>query len=109
MRRLASVVLLLLLLFPSELLAQSSAGVIASTRAVDWTKAGIPGFSSTGALPSNTGTQYGATISPGASAATILAAWNHTGSGYTSCGANTYVQLPAGTFNMTSGIVLTGV
>lgn len=108
MRRLASVALLLLFLFPSALLAQSSAGVIASARAVDWTKAGIPGFSSTGALPSDSWTQCGATISAGASAATILGAWNHSGSGYTSCGSNTYVKLAAGTFNVSSGIVLVG-
>lgn len=100
---------LLLILGAIPVFAQSSAGVIAPTRAVDWTKAGVPGFSATGTLPSDSWTQCGATINAGASAATIAGALSHTGSGYTSCAANTYIQLAAGTFNLSSGITDTGV
>ena len=39
----------------------------------------------------------------------ILNAMNHTGSGYTGCAPNTYVQLQAGTFTLSTGIYLVGV
>lgn len=91
---------ILLMSFTGLSAAQAgSSGVLNSNRAIDWTFAGIPG-----GIPSGSWTQCGATISPGASATTIVNALNHTGSGYTSCGANTYIQLAAGTFNLSSGI-----
>jgi hypothetical protein len=80
---------------------QPWSGILNGTRAINWSNAGV-----VGGIPDATWTQCGATISAGASAATIQGAVNHTGSGYTSCGSNTYVLLGAGTFSLSSGIVI---
>jgi hypothetical protein len=94
------IVVFTILLFSGLCIAQTPwSGVLNSNRAIDWSFAGIPN-----GIPSSSWTQCGATISPGASASTIVNALNHTGSGYTSCGANTYIQLAAGTFNLSSAI-----
>lgn len=83
---------------------QTWSGVLTSSRAADWTTAGIAG-----GIPSSSWTQCGATIAPySGSASTIVNALNHTGTGYTGCGANTYVQLGAGTFNLTSAVYVVG-
>jgi hypothetical protein len=82
-----------------------SSGVISPARATDWTHAGI-----SGGIPSGSWTQCGATIAAyNGAPTTIVNALNHSGTGYTSCGANTYIQLGSGTFNLTSGIRNIGV
>lgn len=86
--------------------AQLWNGVLATSRAYDWQhNAGLPGD----ALPDSAWTQCGATLPSTSSAATILAAWNHTGTGYTGCGANTYVQLGTGSFSLSAAIVVQGI
>jgi hypothetical protein len=95
--------------------SQPWSGVLSSSRAVDWKdNAGIPGYSGTGALPSDNWTQCGATIaaygSSGSSASpsTIVNALNHSASGY-NCAANTYVLLGPGDFYLNSSIRNVGV
>ena len=96
-------ILLLCLTHISE--AQSWSNVLAPTRATDWTPAGI-----SGGIPSTNWTQCGPTIAAySGSPSTIVSAINHTGSGYTGCGPNTYVQLGAGTFTLSSAIRNVGV
>ena len=87
-----------------------SSGLLPTARATDWTQAGI-----SGGIPSGSWTQCGATIaaygssgSP-ASPAVIVNALNHTGTGYTSCTSNQYVQLAAGTFYLNAAIHVSGV
>lgn len=72
-------------------------GVVAQSRVTDWTSAGSPVAS---AYPFNVDswTQCGSTISAGASLTTVQNAIN-------ACTANHYVQLSAGTYNLSSGIV----
>lgn len=90
--------------------AQLWSGVLSSSRATDWTKAGVPG-----GIPSGSWTQCGPTIqaygSSGgyASPSTIINALNHTGSGYTSCGPNQYVLLGSGDFYLNAAIRSVGV
>lgn len=67
--------------------------IMADTRGVDWTQAGV-----VGGIPSATWTQCGSTISAGATIATINAA-------IVACGSNQYVQLGSGTFNLTTGLL----
>lgn len=92
---LRSIVLLFLCLLPGLATAQPWAGIVASTRAVDWSTAGVEG-----GIPSDSWTQCGATITP------------YTGTGQTiqtainACGTNQYVQLAAGTFTLSSGFTL---
>lgn len=103
-------VLVGLLVSTASCFAQAWTGVLAPSRAANWTHAGIPNYSNTGALPSDNWKQCGPTIaaygSKGsyASPSVIVNALNHSGSGYTSCGANTYVLLGAGDFYLNSGI-----
>jgi len=103
-RSLAFIIFVLLgvLFSPNPAVAQT--GVLSSSRSTSWTNAGVQG-----GIPSGSWTQCGATIAPGATAATIKAAVNHTGTGYTGCGNNTYVLLAAGTFNLSTGICWSGV
>jgi hypothetical protein len=70
-----------------------STGIINSNRAVDWTQAGIPG-----GLPDAGWSQCGSTISPYSGTAAAIV------SQLASCGANQYVLLGAGTFNLSTGI-----
>lgn len=67
-------------------------GILTSPRAVDWSQAGSRALSA-----SSTWTQCGSTIPAGSSAATINVA-------LASCPANHYVQLAAGTYNLTTGV-----
>jgi hypothetical protein len=67
-------------------------GVIDPARAIDWSTVGSPAMSSSASW-----TQCGSTIASGASAATINAA-------LAACTANHYVQLSAGTYNLTTGL-----
>jgi hypothetical protein len=74
--------------------AQAWSGIIASSRAIDWTQAGVPG-----GIPSNR-TQCGSTIAPySGSASNINAA-------IASCGTDQFVLLGAGTFNLSDGILI---
>src|SRR5262249_4633774 len=94
---------LLLLGASPSVFAQAWSGIIASSRAINWSTAGV-----TGGIPSGSWTQCGSTIAGGASAATIQAAIN-------GCTANHYVQLGAGNFpglgglNMKSNVALRGM
>jgi hypothetical protein len=82
-----------LLIFPAVAQAQAWSGIISPSRATNWTLAGIPG-----GIPSTNWTQCGSTIAPysgtGATITNAIAA----------CGANHYVLLGAGTFNLNTGI-----
>jgi hypothetical protein len=96
--------------------SQPWSGVLSSSRAADWKDyAGIPGYSSKGALPSDNWTQCGATIAPYGSsgspsaATTITNALLHTAAGYSGCGANTYILLGAGDFYLSSAINAQGL
>lgn len=64
---------------------------ISSARRIDWSGAGV-----VGGIPT-TRTQCGSTVAAGSSAATINSA-------ISGCGANQYVLLAAGTYNLSSGI-----
>lgn len=96
----------LVLLFAVSAHAQAWSGIISSARAMDWTKAGLPGD----VPPDAAWTQCGPTISAygssgtPASPSTINNALAHTASGYTGCGANTYVLLGAGIFYLNGTI-----
>jgi len=81
---------LIVLSLCGSLYSQSSSGILASARAIDWSAAGA------GSIPTNR-TQCGATLAPGTSAASIQSA-------ITSCSPNTYVLLGPGTFNLSAGI-----
>ncbi|HZS56225.1 MAG TPA: right-handed parallel beta-helix repeat-containing protein [Bryobacteraceae bacterium] len=72
--------------------AQTWSGILAPSRAINWSRAGIPG-----GLPSANWTQCGSTIPAGSSSATINSA-------LANCAPNHYVQLASGTFNLSSGI-----
>src|SRR6202142_2859764 len=81
------------LIFPAIANGQAWSGIIAPTRATDWTKAGIPG-----GVPSGSWTQCGSTIAAySGTTATINSA-------LASCGANHFVLLGPGTFNLSGGI-----
>ena len=77
-------------------------GIISSSRATNWSSAGVSGGIPSGswAQCGSTITAYGSTGSPG-SPSTINNA-------VTSCPPNTYVQLGAGTFYLNSGILIAG-
>jgi hypothetical protein len=89
---LCSLALILVLMVPTLVNAQQWAGIIAPSRATDWTVAGV-----SGGIPSGSWTQCGATMSSSSTAAQIQ-------SRIQGCAANTYVLLAAGTFNLSSGI-----
>lgn len=93
------IISLWLLFIVPNVQAQSWNALLPSNRAVDWTGAGIPG-----GIPSGTWSQCGPTLTTSATATTIVNAMNHTGTGYTGCASNTYIQLAAGTFNLSAGI-----
>ena len=101
-----SLVLMVLIVTPLVVHAQAWSGIISTTRATDWSQAGLPGD----VPPDASWTQCGPTISPYgssgsyASPSTINNALNHTGSGYTSCGAHTYILLGAGDFYLNGAI-----
>ena len=81
---------------PISCYAQPWSGVLAPSRAIDWSTAGIPG-----GIPSASWTQCGSTIAAysGTAAAINTALAN--------CPANHYVQLGAGTFTLSTGIAWT--
>lgn len=86
--------LLLLTLVCVEANAQTPAwnGILPTTRAVDWTYAGIPG-----GIPSGSWTQSGSTIASGASTSTIQTALN-------ACSGSHFVQLASGSFTLSAAL-----
>lgn len=82
--------LVLALTFSAGAHAQLWSGIIQSPRATDWSTVGSSAVAS-----SATWTQCGSTVASGSSAATINAA-------IAACTANHYVQLAAGSFNLTA-------
>src|SRR5437867_65706 len=90
--------LTILLGFSGSLHAQPWSGILSSSRAIDWSRAGV-----VGGVPSATWAQCGSTVAAGSTAATINSAIQ-------ACTANHYVLLGVGTFNLTTGLVMkTGV
>ena len=96
--------LALCILAPLQLLGQAWSGVLAPNRATDWTQAGIPGYSLSGSLPSDTWTQCGSTIAAyGSSGTPASPATINTA--VTSCsGTNKYVLLGPGDFYLNGAI-----
>jgi hypothetical protein len=86
----------LILLIPSSARGQAWSGIIDPSRAIDWTQAGIPG-----GIPNRT-TQCGATIAAYSGSAAAI------NSAIAACPAGQYVNLGAGTFNLSSGIDFAG-
>jgi len=85
---------LLLLCLPICAAAQQPwSGIIVTSRAADWTQAGA------GTIPTNR-TQGGSTIAAYAGSPSVIA------NAFSACPAGTYVQLGAGTFNLTGTIGL---
>src|SRR5438093_8006920 len=74
--------------------AQPWSGIIDPSRAIDWSGAGVPG-----GIPTNR-TQCGSTVAPTNDITVINNA-------LAACGANQYVLLGAGVFNLSSGINVT--
>ncbi len=68
-------------------------GMLSPSRAIDWSGAGVEG-----GIPSGTWAQCGSTIAAYSGAATSI------NNAIAACPANHYVQLGAGTFNLSSGI-----
>ena len=94
-RRLLILGLFAITLMPAPARAQAWSGIINTTRAVDWSTAGVQG-----GIPTNR-TQCGSTIAPySGSGSTIASAIN-------ACAPNTYVLLGPGTFTLSSGICIT--
>jgi hypothetical protein len=71
-------------------------GVLSSSRATAWSKAGVAG-----GIPTNR-TQCGATIAPYNGSATPI------NNALAACGASQYVLLAPGTFHLSSGILISG-
>src|SRR6516164_4976117 len=87
--------ILILLCLPSYSYAQPWSGILNPSRAVDWSNAGIPG-----GIPSGTWTQCGSTIAAyRGTAGTINTALS-------GCAPNHYVLLAAGTFRLSSEIII---
>src|ERR1043166_7906839 len=86
---------IVLLCFSGCLYAQPWSGIISSSRAVDWSKAGV-----SGGIPNRT--TICATLNPGATAAQINSA-------ISSCSTGQVVFLNAGTYNLSSSINFTNV
>ncbi len=84
--------LAVLLCLSGALHAQSWSGIIDPSRAADWTNPGV-----VGGIPSRT--TICATLNPGATAAQISSA-------IASCPSGQVVFLNAGTYNLSSGIVI---
>jgi len=80
----------------------SWAGILAPSRAIEWSGAGVPG-----GIPSGSWTQCGSTIAPYGSSGSP-ASPSTINNAIAACAPNTYVQLGAGTFYLSSGIVVEG-
>jgi len=102
MRRLLPLISMLLL-FSSFSIGQPWSNILASSRAINWSNAGLPASLPDGEKTQNpwtppTRTQCGSTIAAGASATTVNAA-------LAACANGTYVLLGAGTFNFSSASI----
>jgi hypothetical protein len=80
-------------LLPSSAHAQAWSGIIAPSRATDWSQAGV-----VGGVPSASWTQCGGTIAAYAGSAAAI------NSAIAACGTDQFVLLGSGTFTLTSGI-----
>jgi hypothetical protein len=87
-----------LLLLCQCMWAQSWSGIIAPSRAIDWSKVGIPG-----GLPDASWTQCGSTIAAYGSSGSP-ASTSTINNAITACSSQTYVLLGAGTFYLTGAI-----
>jgi hypothetical protein len=90
--------------------AQSWSSILPSSRAINWTTAGLPAVLPDGETTANpwtppTRTQYGSTLSPSGSAATDLSNIN---TALSKCTNGTYVLLGSGTFLIQGAITLYG-
>jgi len=94
MRRVAWLVAFLIIVAPTTTHAQLWSGIIDRSRAIDWTKVGIPG-----GIPNRT--TICATLNPGATAAQISGA-------IAACPSGQVVFLNAGTYNLSAGIDFAG-
>ena len=88
------VVLFLLAAFSLQAFPQAWNGILAPSRAVDWSTAGVQG-----GIPSGSWTQSGSTISSGASTSTIQTALN-------ACSGNHYVLLGSGSFTLSASLAI---
>lgn len=101
MKRLTTIAFLLVYVVTGSLsFSQTWSGIVASSRAIDWSHAGLPATLPDGETTPNpwtppTRTQCGSTITSGASVTTINTA-------LAACGTGTYVLLGAGTFTVTN-------
>lgn len=86
---------------------QSASGVLSTNRAMDWTQAGIAGYSSSGSLPSDSWTQC-ASIAPYGSSGSY-ASPNTIKTALSSCAANHYVLLQPGDFYLNAAIQSSGL
>jgi hypothetical protein len=101
--------LILVSFLPACLYAQAWSGTLAPARAVDWSGAGVVGGIPSGSWPNCTSGQAGTTVP--------IAAYSGSGSNINTALANcasanptgSVLQLAAGTFNLTSGIDLSGL
>jgi hypothetical protein len=91
--------LLLLLCLPGYSVAQNWSGILDSTRAIDWTHAGIPG-----GIPSGSWAQCGATLQASTYGNGSSDATSGIQSALNGCTATHYVLLSAGTFRINSGL-----
>lgn len=89
-RKLSVLFFVVVIGFPVYLRAQSATGIIAPSRMIDWSNAGVEGGI-------QNRTSICATLSPGASASQISSA-------IASCPSGQVVSLNAGTYNLSSGI-----
>lgn len=94
---LAAILAAIAVVYAPQAGAQAWAGVLSSSRAVDWSGAGVPG-----GIPSASWTQCGTTIAAYGSSGSY-ASPSTINSALAACPANTYVLLGAGHFYLTAG------
>src|SRR5579862_4720705 len=86
---------LVFLCFPKPSVAQNWSGILSSSRATNWTQAGV-----VGGVPSANWSQCGKTIAAYSGTAAAI------NSAMAACSPNTYVLLGAGTFSLSSTITM---
>jgi hypothetical protein len=94
---------------PGSLCAQAWSGILAPSRAVDWSGAGVVGGIPSGSWPNCTSGQAGTTVPIAAYSGSALAINNALANCASANPNGSVLQLAAGTFNLTSGIDLTGL
>lgn len=95
--------LVILLLFPCLVKGQQWSGILATSRATDWTQAGI-----SGGIPSGSWTQCGSTISAYGSSGSYASPSTIVNAVAACSGQSKYVLLGAGDFYLNSSIHLSG-